>query len=262
MGTRMSEHLDFFNRDFKHAKQIAFCARHLEVMRADLGAAWWKLGAAAAHDDKQAVTLSPAWTSEHRTLAKHLIRHATESANHPTTVDFVTKDTLKHIYDMKGAKKRCTTGALKQWGLFTHEHMVPGAEVLRLLTDPDYPPNRAEQLAPLLGSLSWRALVTGTKRKKNKGDPTFEVGRLELEFADSLPDTTKVPGWTGPASLKDVPPEYLALMRYDASGLLSALMPVSRRAEGLVERYLEYKAQVSTKSAPAESALLAESADS
>lgn len=255
----MSDHLKLFNRQFRHAEQIALCARHLEVMRADLGDAWWKLGAAAAHDDEHAVALSPAWTAEKRTLAKHLIRHATESAIHPTTVDFITKATRGHIQDKRSRSKRCTTGALKQWSLFTHEHMVPGAEILRLLTAPDFPQNRAEHLAPLLGALSWRALITGTKRKKDKGAPTFEVGQLDSRFPESLPDASEVPGWNGPASLKDIPPQYYAFMRYDAADLLSALEPVSERAERMVEQYLAYK--TGRAPAPAPTVLFAEASE-
>jgi hypothetical protein len=258
--------LELFDRKFPHDDQIKLCARHLEVMREDLGDAWWKLGAAAAHDDEHAVALSPEWTPEQRSLAKHFIRHATESANHPTTVDFVTRATIGHIQAKLTAQKRCRTGALKQWDKFTHEHMVPGAEVLRILTDPDYPPNQTERLAPLLGALSWRALITGTKRRKEKDYPTFEVGQLEPEFGDSLPPLSRVSGLGALTDIRTVPPQYYAFIRYDAANLLGELVPVSDRAEGMVEEYLVYKARVSTAAvagpAPAVGALLAESPDS
>lgn len=257
----MFDPLSLFNREFDHSKQIELCARHLEIMRSDLGDAWWQLGRAAAHDDVDGEALSPAWTPEHRTLAKHLIRHATESANHPTTVDFVTNATLEHIKTIKLKQKRITTGALKQWGLFTHEHMVPGAEVLSLLTDLKYAPSRAERLAPLLGALSWRALVTGTKRKQEKGGPTFEVGQLEPKFGDCLPPLDKVPGLHCLTDIKLVPPEFYALIRYDAANLLDKLVPTSERAKGMVDKYHAYKAQLLSKSALAALVLSAPPSD-
>jgi hypothetical protein len=247
----MFDPLSLFNRKFDHSKQIELCARHLEIMRSDLGDAWWQLGRAAAHDDVDTEALSPAWTPEHRSLAKHLIRHASESVNHPTTVDFVTNATLGHIKEVKLKRKKITTGALKQWSLFTHEHMVPGAEVLSLLTDPKFRPSRAERLAPLLGALSWRALITGTKRKKEKGGPTFEVGQLEPMFGDCLPPLSKVPGLQGLTDIKLVPPEFYALMRYDAANLLDELVSTSERADGMVEKYKTYKARLVGKSVPA-----------
>lgn len=231
-----------FNRDFDHSKQIELCARHLEIMRSDLGEAWWQLGRTAAHDNDDAKVIHPAWTPEHKTLAKHLIRHATESANHPTTVDFITKSTYEHIKAIKLKQKKIQSGALKQWGLFTHEHMVPGAEVLSIITNPNWAYNREERLAPLLGALSWRALITGTKRKQEKGGPTFEVGQLEAKFSNCLPLLSEVPGLENLRDIQLVPAEFYALMRYDAANLLDDLVPMSKRAEGMVEKYKAYKA--------------------
>lgn len=242
-----------FDRDFDHDGQIAFCARHLEIMRADLGDAWWKLSPAAAHEDENALARTPGWTAEKMTLAKHLIRHATESRNFPTTVDFVTHATLEHIKEVKRTQKRIGSGALKKWDLFTHEHMVPGAEVLRILTDRSYEPSHAVHLAPLLGALSWRALITGTKRKRDKDAASFEVGQLEAVYRDSLPPVSKVPSLQRLVDIKQVPPEFYALVRYDAAGLLTALVPTSDRAEGMVEKYLAYKTQVSMTPAPGDS---------
>lgn len=233
-----------FDRDFDHERQIQLCARHLEILRYDLGEAWWELSPAAAHDDDAALARTPGWTPEQQTLAKHLIRHATESRNFPTTVDFVTHATLEHIIAAKQKQKRIGTGALKKWEVFTHEHMVPGAEVLRILTDRNYAPSQAIRLAPLLGALSWRALITGTKQKRDKGAATYEVGQLEAVYRDSLPPVSQVPGLQVLTDIRQVPPEYYALARYDAAGLLDVLVPTSNRADGLVDRYRAYKTQL------------------
>lgn len=245
--------LSLFDRNFDHNGQISFCARHLEIMRADLGNAWWKLSPAAAHEDEEALAHTPGWTAEKMTLAKHLIRHATESRNFPTTVDFVTHATLEHIKEVKRQQKRIASGALKKWDLFTHEHMVPGAEVLRILTDRSYEPSQAAHLAPLLDALSWRALITGTKRKRDKAVASLEVGQLEAVYRDSLPPVSNVPGLQGLSDIKQVPPQFFALVRYDAANLLEALVPTSDRAEGMVEKYLAYKAQLSIGPGPARS---------
>lgn len=230
-------------RQFDHNEQAKLCARHLELLRADLASAWW---AYPKEERRQSARRGGAnwiegpWTREQVGLAGHLIRHAGESADFPATVDFVTRATLEHIKASLGASRKRTTGNLKQWGLFTHEHMVPGQAVLRLLTDADHPGSRGD-LQPLLSALSLRALVTGTKRKRTEGWTRQEINALDARWSDNLPTPADIQGWQGALRLVEVPAQYYGLMRYEAAGLLKELVPVSLRGKIVLAEYLAYR---------------------
>lgn len=238
----MQDVLNLF-RDFDHDEQARLCARHLELLRNDLGDAWWDY---PKDERRQAVRRNGAnspkgsWTREHVGLAGHLIRHAGESADFPLTVDFVTAATLEHIQVAHTASRRRTSGNLKQWSLFTHEHMVPGQAVLRLITDEKHPASHGE-LQPFLAALSLRALVTGTKRKRAEGWTRQEVNELDDEWSYRLPKPSEIDGWRGAKDLAEIQPQFYGLMRYEAASLLHALIPVSRRGKRVLSEYLAYR---------------------
>jgi hypothetical protein len=233
-----------FRQDFAHDEGVRMYARHLEVMRDDMGDDWWRLAeerAAAGKRARRGSRPAGAWTPERIGFAGLLIRRASESADHAATVDFVTQGALAHIRQSAADHPRRTIGNLTQWDLFTHEHMVPGAAALALLTDPTFADNRGP-LQGLLTALSWRALVTGTKRRREKDSDNFEVGQLDAAWASGVPAPADVPGWRGPAELIAVPLQYHGLLRYDAAGLLDQLVSVSLRSTGILEQYQAYKA--------------------
>lgn len=250
--------LDLFRRDFEHEDQVRLCARHLEVMREDMGAEWSTWSQVKPGNRKKAL-IKPSrtgWTPERVDLAGHFVRHASESSDFAATIDFITYKTLDVIKRSRALYPRRTTFHLNQWKLYTHEHMVPGAAALRVLTDPDYAPNRGP-LYELLSAMSFRALITGTKCKKDDATAENEVAQVDFKYSSRLPEPGDVPSWPGPADLRDVLPAYYALMRYEAASLLGELIAVSPRAETALAKYRAYKESFTTAGAAPTTELLA-----
>lgn len=230
-------------RHFDHDGQAELCARHLELLRHDLGDVWWNY---PKEERSRALRRSNAdiekghWPREHITLAKHLIRHAGESSDFHATVDFVTVAAIEHISDALKDSKRLKTGSLKQWSYFSHEHMVPGQAVLRLITDKNHPDSPG-RLQPFLAALSLRALVTGTKRKRGEGWTPREVDALDGQWSYRLPQPTQIEGWRGPRDLVEILPKYYGLMRYEVAGLLKNLRAVGLRGKLVLSEYFAYR---------------------
>jgi hypothetical protein len=247
----MHDKLNFFRQDFDHDGQALLCARHLELMREGLGTNWWEFPRESQKVARRGSVgwVEGPWSREHISLAGHLIRHAGESADYPATVDYITRDVLGHIQVSRATSKRRVIGHLRQWGVFTHEHMVPGQAVLRLITDKEYPANRGE-LCPLLASLSLRALVTGTKRAKLLGSGPQEINALEPKWAQRLPTLEEMPAGNWPANLYEIPARFYGLMRYDAAGLIGALVPVSGRGAVALTDYVKFRTAVLKQSSP------------
>jgi hypothetical protein len=220
-----------FNRD----KQIGLCARQLEVLRDDMGPRWWSLNESG---------MSPSsGLQEVKHMVKHLIRHSSESVNFYATVDFITQETFSILQRLKQEHKHgsALVSHLQQWGEFTHEHMVPGEVVFRLITELRTGFNDG-RLAPLLGPLSFRALVAGTKRRRKTDavpKPT-EASLLDGPYQSSLPDPSAINGMCG-LRREQIPLQFYPLLRYDAVGLLPKLIPVSPRAKLLLPEYLRFK---------------------
>lgn len=239
----MDKIIHLFRHDFKHDSQVAMCAKHLEVLRRDLGDNWWKFKDRKASKSKAAKnTESPhnAWTNEQVDLARYLIRHASESTDFFKTVDFITKDTLSHIKQSQAMWPGRSVFHLKQWGLFTHEHMVPGLAVLELITDPDIFSNE-DALEQVLADLSFRALITGTKRSQKDKTTPKEVNALDRSWESTTAKPTDIKKWNGPKLMADIPYKYYGLMRYEAAGLLDKLIPVTPRAKELIADYSRYR---------------------
>lgn len=233
-----------FRTDFSHEEQIRLCARHLEVMRDEMDEEWWKFAAFKEVKWSRKTVCVPTpphqWSRERVGMAGHFVRHACESADYPATVDFVTKKALAIIDKSKMTNPRRQIGNLTQWDKLSHEHMVPGDAVLRLLTDKRCQP-ASGRVYDLLLPLSFRALVTGTKKKPK--DPTLdtEIGKLDGRFASRLPLLDEVPGLKGLKNLDEVPPTLYALLRYDAAGLLDELEPLNPRAQKAKAEYRAFK---------------------
>lgn len=225
-----------FDLSFDHRAQVRFCAQHLELMRNELKEAWWNY---AEHKAAHGNRCTDCWTREKADLAAYLIRHASESSNYPATVDFVTEGALRSIVQKKATHTARHTGIshLMQWELFTHEHMVPGSAALHLLT------NRAiatASVAQMLEGFSYRALITGTSKKRTKGVPNGELGKLDAKFKARLPEQDELPGWAKGQGLSSIPTQYYGLIRYEVAGLLNDLRPVSVRAQELLKEYLAF----------------------
>lgn len=233
-----------FRTDFSHEEQIRLCARHLEAMRDEMGEEWWQFAAFKEVKWSRKTVCAPTppnkWSRERVSLAGHFVRHACESADFPATVDFVTKKALAIIDQSKLTNPRRQIGNLTQWDLLTHEHMVPGGAVLRLLTNKAYRP-ASGPVYDLLLPLSFRALVTGTKKKAKDAALDTEIGKLDRRFSSRLPLLNEVPGLNDLNALDEVPPNLYALMRYDAAGLLEELEPVNARAVKAKTEYLAFK---------------------
>ena len=246
----LAEDLVLFRQDFSHEHQVQLCARHLELMRVEMGAEWatWVMVKPGKGKKGTLKPSSTGWTPERVDMAGHFVRHAVESADYWATVDFITHGTLDAIKASRRERPRGTTCHLTQWKQYSHEHMVPGAAVLRLLTSPAYAANRGE-LAGLLSALSFRALITGTKCKREAGASNQEVAGVDALFGSSLPSPHEISDWNGPANLLDIPPQHYALMRYDAGGLLGELIALTPRAKKAMAGYLTYKASFSVAGA-------------
>lgn len=215
-----------FNNKFDRNAHISLCAMQLEAMRTALGEKWAGLGNRSVRAEGMA---------EAKSLVKHIIRVASESVDFYATVDFLTESSYRHLESMKNAhrQKISLVGHLQCWNLLTHEHMVPGSEVLRAIASSPLP------VQAILEALSFRALVSGSK-KKNGMDPASDVYKLDTEskLKSKLPplsDTTLYA--RGFRNIDQVPLQLRALMRYDAAGLLGQLIPVNTRASALVNAY-------------------------
>jgi hypothetical protein len=216
-----------WNRSFDLAGQLALCAGQLEMLRQTLGPTWALLGKPRVRQ---------AGLAEAKFLAKHLIRVASESVDFYATVDFITHDAYARLDEMRRANgDRSLIGHLKNWDKLTHEHMVPGTAVLHAVTGLQ----SEEPILPVLEALSFRALISGTKRKSAAASVT-EAHVLDVQHGlkSSLPAT--LPGRLLDQGFKapsEVPFRFWPLMRYDAAGLLPNLVPVTGRARSLLAAY-------------------------
>jgi hypothetical protein len=124
---------------------------------------------------------------------------------------------------------------LKNSDRLTHEHMVPGAVVLRALTE--LAPR--EPVLPVREALSFRALVSTAKRTDADRPDTdaylldYKVG-MKSTLPGRVPDTLARQGFR---AVSEVPLPLWPVMRYDAAGLLHKLLPVTERARVLLAAY-------------------------
>lgn len=157
-----------WNRTFEPAEQLALCAGQLDMLRRTLGQKWPLLGKPRVRQ---------AGLAEAKFLVKHVIRVASESVDFYATVDFITANAYERLDDMRRANgDRSLIGHLKNWDKLIHEHMVPGTVVLQAVCrlKPDEP------ILPVLEALSFRALVSGTKRK-HAGASATDAHLLDVE---------------------------------------------------------------------------------
>ncbi|MGI4721127.1 MAG: hypothetical protein ACRYGO_07985 [Janthinobacterium lividum] len=215
------------NEGFDRNAQLALCAGQLEALRRTLGRDWPLLARPRVRQ---------AGLAEAKFLAKHLIRVASESIDFYATVDFVTRDAYERLGEMRRANgDRALVGHLKNWDKLTHEHMVPGTAVLHAVCGltPDQP------ILPVLDALGFRALVSGTKRKRAGGGAT-DAYLLDVEHGlksrlPAVPPATLL--GRGYRETSGVPLHFWPLMRYEAAGLLPALVPLNERARNLLDEY-------------------------
>lgn len=222
-----------FDRD----KQIRMCAQQLEALRDTQGVMWWEL----CKPNQPRST----GAAEMKKLIKHLIRVSSESVDFYATVDFVTRSVHQILRKAQEghSKQLSLLGHLQLWGQFTHEHMVPGEAVFQLITDPAHRA-RTNDLNAVTGDWSFRALVTGTKRRRKdeKLDVTTEAGKLDAtDYNAALPISLTFIDGFDEKTIWDIPRQYYPLLRYDAVGLLPQLIPVSARAKRLLPAYYEFK---------------------
>ncbi len=217
------------NGAFDRDAQLRLCAAQLEILRTTLGERWPAL---------RKTRLRQEGLAEAKSLVKHIIRVASESVDFYATVDFVTQQAEERLARMREASNgRALLGHRKNWDQLTHEHMVPGSAVLHALTElaPGAP------ILPVLDELSFRALVSGSKR----GGAVHAGTDAHLLDSSSglkqrLPEVEKTGLFArGFASIDEVPFRLRPLMRYDAVGLLDGLVPQNARAASLKQAYLD-----------------------
>lgn len=218
-----------FDRD----KQISLCAIQLENLRHFLGKDWWTL------NDTDVVPSSG--RAEEKNLAKGLIRLCSESVDYYATVDFVTEGALRELESLRlmHPTQKSLKGHLQRWDKLTHEHMTPCEVVFREITERRDGSNEGP-LAPLLEQLSYRALVAGTKQKGTLQGPTSESDELDGRF-QALWSKPKDIASLEELRLAGIPLAYYSLLRYDASGLYSGLIPLNARARRLKADYTDFK---------------------
>jgi hypothetical protein len=209
--------------DFDRAGHIALCATSIEGIRDHLREEDWKklLKPASERNLKH---------KEARILVKHLIRVASESADFYRTVDFITRSAAITVENARKKNNwKPLAGHLQPSSDLTHEHMVPGEAVLLELARAPMDMRLAEVLAPL----TYRALVCKKK----------EIQKLDKAgMKSTLPPLEQTRLAAKPGAAASIPPDFKALMRYDAAGLLDDLIPVSERAIELKKAYLAWTA--------------------
>lgn len=210
----------WFDRD-SHIRRYAGM---LDALRRDVGDNHWHL---LVHDGRPSF---PQARELKRTITD-LVQKCSESWDFYATPDFVTKGAMAEIQEAVDESPRRTPlkRHLRDWSRLSHEHMCPNKQVLLHLTNPA----STYSTETLLRSLSFRALVSGSKRKRIAGT---DLARLDAQYASSLPDTATIKELRG----KPVPLEFHPLLRYHAVGLLGDLIPVSGRAEVLLRQYDEF----------------------
>jgi len=216
-----------WNRSFEPAGQLALCAAQLEMLRQTLGHKWPLLGKPRVRQTGLA---------EAKFLTKHLIRVASESIDFYATVDFITRDAYGRLDDMRRASgDRSLIGHLKNWDQLTHEHMVPGTTVLHAITGL----KQDDPILPVLEALSFRARVSGTKRKSaNRSETDAYLLDVKHGLRSALPAEPPASLFNqGYREVKAIPFRFWPLMRYEAAGLLPKLIPVTERAKALLDAY-------------------------
>jgi hypothetical protein len=210
-----------FNRNL----QLQMCARQLEALREAVGPRWAKLVTQQKRSDGQA---------ELKLFVKDLIRKSSESTDFYATVDFITKDAFEVIEEQRRNHpfERSLRKHLTNWGKLSHEHMVPGDVIYRTLIN-----SPCRDLLGLLEPLSYRALVSGSKRqKKSSVAGVTDIQKLDLKYRSIVPEPREIREFSQ-FELRNSPLKFWGLIRYDVAGLLENLIYISSRAEKTLREY-------------------------
>ncbi|MBV8272948.1 MAG: hypothetical protein JO067_11830 [Cupriavidus sp.] len=222
---RISRGTKWFDRD----AHIEMYATMLDALRSHIGDDWYRLS-----DEGASFHLGP----EMKRTISDLIRKCSESCDHETTVDFVTKGAVREIETRIASRPRhrVLKGDLNATGTVAHEHMCPNSEVFRCLTSQEF---KLMTTAEILKLLSFRALVSGprTKAALRPADQSAwsEVDKLDSAYASKIPTEGKVRELGKEDLLK-----YYPLLRYHKVGLLDDLIPVTARARRLLPEYRDF----------------------
>lgn len=185
--------------EFNHEIQITLCSKLIKAVLENLGE--------IELENIKKKKISDIDLSTRKRLIKTLIRHSSESSNHQATVDFVT------IAALETANNKA---------ILSHEHMVPCEDVFRRILDLRKTKKDAE-LTDMMVKAGFRALIyRGDKRSANTEHNRLG-GELTSEMPKSLPP--------------DFPLEYYPFARYEAAGIFSSLIGVSKRGIELLELY-------------------------
>lgn len=222
-----------FRRDIEHDAengfnrnlQLQMCARQLEALREAVGPRWAKLVTQQKRSDGQA---------ELKLFVKDLIRKSSESADFYATVDFITRDAYRHIDEQRAqhCHNRSLRKHLANWDKLSHEHMVPGDVIFRTLIR-----SPCRDLLALLEPLSYRALLSGSKRKrKSSATNVTDIETLDSKYPSTVPEPRQIREFSQ-FELRNSPLKFWGLVRYDVAGLLENLIPISSRAEQTLHEY-------------------------
>jgi hypothetical protein len=166
-----------------------------------------------------------------RDLLKTLIRVSSESSNYGQTVDFVSYEALAEKARVAENKKAAKLAGVACAELpakekLSHEHMVPCADVL----DDVLRAKDDAELFLLMNAVGFRALIY----RGECADTNTEHCRLERKYKSKVPALIKA---------SDVPRAFHPFARYEAVGLYSELLPVSRRGMALWTAYEKVRAE-------------------
>jgi len=215
---------------FDRRSQIERCAYLLTSLRDRLGDRWWELFVQERN-------------SEIKDIVKSLIRISSESLDFARTVDFITKKVLNELEAKRNAhkQKKACRGHITGLKTFSHEHMVPGEWIFKAITDPTCKDSLGS-LESLLDEFGFRALVFGRNKKvRGEKSPQSETTKLdEKEFRCTIPEPTTIVELKG-LTLARIERRFYPILRYDAAGLVSELIPVSDRARSLLAAYTRFK---------------------
>jgi len=169
----------WFDRD-SHIRRYAAM---LDALRHEVGDHHWHL---LAHDERPSFPLA----MELKRTITDLVQKCSESRDFYATPDFVTQGAMDEIQVavQESPRRKPLKRHLRDWSRVSHEHMCPNKQVLLHLTNPD----SEHDTETLLKLLSFRALISGSKRKKgirpaNETDGT-DLAKLDSQYASSLPD--------------------------------------------------------------------------
>lgn len=229
---------------FDRGRQLAISARRLEHLRAAWPSEW--LGVRNAAAMSRLNSPEQRGVREFRNRISVDIRVADESADFLRTVAFVSRQVVQTLKaDTDGAATKLKYSHLDR-KRFAHEHGVPGGVVAKILVDEK---NSECAIRTVLDALSVRSLLDRDKEAK-------AIDRVYKSYLPAAIVTS-----AGAIPVRKIPLRFYGFARYYAVEpelVATGLLATTRRAQRLLDDFLEYLEAPDTSGLAADQALTAE----